>query len=221
MTKTIKFIISLLLTVSLLTPILPANAKTIYQPEHIAKFRIERDVGIINIQGMIDTDTAEQTKQAFELFKNSNIKNVIIHLHSLGGQVSSGMEVINLMIAAGKFNIRVVTMVDHGEYCASMCTAIFAAGVSRIAAADTIWMFHSPAVKLSEEDKGDPGKVAEAKESVRISRLYMLSVYRYADPKFTEEVLDAYVNDDSGKTLILFGGEIIKHTDFITFGVVN
>jgi len=221
MMKFFKALLVCLIVTSFISVPNPVAAETIYQPEHVAKFRIEKNEGIINIQGTIDEDSATQTDNAFIFFKLHNIHNVIIHLHSLGGSVKAGIKIIDDMNAAKDLKVDVITMVDHKEYCASMCTAIFAAGSSRIAAADTIWMFHSPFVKLTDEEKNDPMIVLAAKLQTATARRIMLAVYRSADPMFTDTVLVKYVNDDTGKQLILYGSDLIKHTNFITFGIIN
>lgn len=222
MIKTFRlFIACLLITSFTLFPNI-SHAETIYQPEHVAKFRIEKDEGIINLQGEINEDSLNQSKLAFNTFAQNNIKNIIIHLHSLGGSVKWGYEIMMLMDTAKEQKINVVTLVDHKEYCGSMCTAIFADGSSRVAAADTVWLFHSPFIKLTDEELQDPVKVAESKEALRLSRRLMLRVYYNADPKFTTTVLETVINDDSGKVMILFGGEIIEHTStFIDFPLAD
>ena len=215
------FVVCLLITSFTLFP-KPSHAETIYQPEHIAKFRVEKDEGIINLQGEINEDSFTQAKAAFEYFAENHIRNIIIHLHSLGGTVKSGSEIMMLMDAAKKQKINIVTFVDHKEYCGSTCTIIFADGSSRVAAPDTVWLFHSPFIKLTDEELGDPIKVAEAKEEIRISRRIILRAYYYADLEFTKTVLESVVNDDSGKVLILYGKEIIDHTaTFINFPIVD
>ena len=75
---------------------------------------------------------------------------------------------------------------------------------------------------MSDEDLGNPVKVAEAKEAVRLSRKLMLRAYKYADPEFTKIVLLSVVNDDSGKVLVLYGKELIEHTTtFINFPIAD
>lgn len=215
------FLVCLLISTFILFP-KPSQAETIYQPDHVAKFRIEKDEGIINLQGEINDDSAAQTQAAFDYFAKNHIRNIIIHLHSLGGSVKSGYNIIELMVDARHHNINVVTLVDHKEYCASMCTAIFAEGESRIAAPDTIWLFHSPFIKLTDEELGDPVKVAEAKEAIKLSRRLMMRAYYSADPAFAKNILDSVVNDDSGKPLMLFGADLIVHTaTFITMPIAD
>ena len=220
-----KLLILCLLTLSLISfPKIPHSEEgtTIYQPDHIAKFRIEKDEGIINLQGEINDDSEKQTQAAFAYFNENHIRNVIIHLHSLGGSVKSGYDIITIMTYAEKHNINVITLVDHKEYCASMCTAIFAAGINRIAARDTVWIFHSPYIKLSDGELRDPIQVVEAQLAIKLARKLMLRVYYSADPTFTKTVLEPVINDNSDKPLILYGYELIDHTEsFVSMNVAD
>jgi ATP-dependent protease ClpP protease subunit len=223
MTKFFKVILLCLLTISLTAvPSISLHATTIYQPDHIAKFRIEQDEGIINLQGMIDDDSAAVTQQAFDFFAKNHIRNVIIHLHSLGGKIKAGDVIIALMLNAEHHHIVVATLVDHGDYCASMATAIFAAGSSRLAADDSIWMFHSPFIPLSDEQKANPDIVAQANEFIKQDRIYMLKIYALADKRFTKDVLEEYVNDDNGKKLDVTGERLHNVSEtFITFYIIG
>lgn len=216
-----KKIITLIVLLVFLLPSYVANARTIHQPDHVAKFRTEKDVGIINLQGEIDADSADVVKQAFENFHENKITEVLIHLHSLGGKLNAGGQIIDEIIDARKHKVRVIMLVDHGEYCASMCTGIYAVGSSRIVATDTIWGFHAPFIKMTEEEENDPVKKKAIEEDIKQAKKYMLSVYSYADKKWTEKVLKKYVTDPANGSLILSGEDILEQSETWFTGIVG
>jgi ATP-dependent protease ClpP protease subunit len=216
-----KKIITVLVLFSFLLVPFTAKSETIYQPDHVAKFRIEKDEGIINLQGEIDSDSADQVKQAFIYFHENNITHVLIHLHSLGGKLSAGSDIISDVLTARKNKIWVAMLVDHGEYCASMCTGVFAVGSSRMAAADTIWMFHAPFAKMTEEQQNDPVKRKEIEDTVKAARSYMLVVYASADAKWTKNVLKKYIMSEKGDQLILSGQDILEQSTTWFTGVLG
>jgi ATP-dependent protease ClpP protease subunit len=215
-----KIITVLLFSVFLLVSY-TANSRTIYQPDHVAKFRIEKDEGIINLQGEINEDSSTQVQEAFEYFKDNNITHVLIHLHSLGGNMKAGSDIVEEVINARKNKVWVAMLVDHGEYCASMCTGIFAVGSSRMSAGDTTWMFHSPYVKMTDEEKNDPVKRKELEDMIDADRGWLIQVYSLADKKWTKNVLKKYIMDEKNGQLILSGEDILKQSDTWFTGVLG
>ena len=185
--------------------------ENIVQPAHHAVEKIEKDIGFIDIVGEIDDNTATVVHRGFIEFKKNNIKQVMIHLHSLGGRFTPGSEIVTDMQQAEKEGVNVVTFVDHGNYCASMCTGIFAAGSDRMAAEDTLWVFHAPYFKLTEEQMKDPRVQKELKDIVQQTTQYMLDLYSSADPEWTEKTLKEHITtpDDD---LILSGKEIMQQS---------
>jgi membrane-bound ClpP family serine protease len=199
-----------------------AKSEEIVQPDHVAKFRIEKEVGIINLQGEIDADSADQTVAAFKSFNEHHIDLVLVHLHSLGGKLGPGKEIINQILVARKHHIQVITLVDHHEYCVSMCTGIYAVGGSRIVAPDTLWGFHSPKIKMTDEEQNNPVKRKELEDSVKYAKSYMLEVYAMADRDWTNKVLKKYVMNEDMGMLILSGDDILQLKDNTWFtGIVG
>lgn len=215
-----KLITAIVLLAFLLVPS-TANSETIHQPDHVAKFRIEKDVGIINLQGEITEDSADKVKEAFINFHDNHITEVLIHLHSLGGNLRAGGEIVDQIIDARQHKTRIIMLVDHGEYCASMCTGVYAMGSSRIVAADSIWAFHAPYIKLTDEEKNDPVKRKEIEDSIKAAKKYMLELYAIADKNWTNKVLKKYVMTESNGSLILSGQDILEQSETWFTGIVG
>jgi len=191
------------------------SAETIHQPPHQVIERIEKEIGIIDIIGEIDDNSADIVHKGFHHFKTAGISYVIIHLNSLGGKITDGTFIINDILDAEEHGVTVVTYVDHKDYCASMCTGIFAVGSDRMAAPDTIWIFHAPYAKLTSDEENDPQIMKEVQEATKEAEEYMLSIYSKADPEWTENVLKDHITQP-GNDLIITGADIIaQHTKWI------
>lgn len=168
--------------------------------------------GIIQIQGKIDDSTVANVHNAFVYYKAHNIKVVGIHLNSLGGRVDAGSKVSLEMIDAQENGVLVGTMVGHQEICASMCTAVFAMGKIRMAANDSVFVFHSPYCTLTFMQWLNPWMHAITDDSRNSARETMMAMYASADPIWTDSTLKSYIYDDSEKELVLTGLGITKQS---------
>lgn len=204
-----KSILALACTMLLFTN--NANAFQIKDPVKFTKERIEKDVGIFNISGTIDQDTADASHKAFGHFVDANVAQIVVHLNSYGGQLSAGKSIMKDIQDAERLGIEVISLVDHEEVCASMCTGIFAVADSRMAAFDTVWIFHSPYVKLSDRDKKDPFEVKRAHDTIEEARVLMLEIYKQADPVWTKKELTEHVNTPNNP-LIVTGADILNRS---------
>lgn len=200
------------------------------KPPEVKSFRYEEDHGInggnIEIQGEINRQASDVTAAAFKDFKKNHIKSVIIHLNSLGGDVDEGVKISTEMLRAEKEGITVGAYVDHKEVCASMCTAIFATAQWRATAPDTLWVFHSPMIELTDAEqiqyKSDPKFRREVDKDRDITRKVMLDMYGFADEDWAKHELKKYIYSDDETGLVLTGGQIMDHSVwFVSYYLEN
>ncbi len=78
--------------------------------------------------------------EAFARHKDEAHK-IILTLSSPGGSLDQGAEVVRLLDRIGQTHM-LVTSVDAGGICASMCVPVYLQGQRRIAAANAEFMFH-------------------------------------------------------------------------------
>ncbi len=185
-----------------------AAEKVIKQPPHKSLSRVEGDVGIIVLEGEINHDSAAVVFQAYEKFKKIGVNVVIIRLHSMGGSLSAGKRIIDSMDYMKNLNVPVLTFVDYENYCASVCTVIFANGTSRIGALNSIWLFHSPYVKEGENNYSKE----EISNAVTSARQFLMSIYLKADPKWSEKVLRPAI-ETANKNTIFVGLQIADQSE--------
>ena len=201
-----RIFLALCVFLLILKPVL-AGTVAIPLPHHEVNYEIVKDKGLLEIYGRIDSDTAITTHEAFVDFKKEHVTVVVVHLNSLGGSLGAGAMVIEDMIDARNSGIHVITIVDHREICASMCTGIFAIGEVRMAAPDTFWVFHAP--YLADKSLiNDPEYVGAQQSAVK----YLTSLYMLADPKWTTEVLVNHITEQK-TDLILSGADIAKQSE--------
>ena len=90
--------------------------------------------------GDIDPPMANAFNAAFNEWKDHK-ERIIIDLHSPGGSVDEGERVIEVINKIKKTH-SVQTFVGSGNECLSMCVPIYMQGSLRVAATDSVWMFH-------------------------------------------------------------------------------
>ena len=83
---------------------------------------------------------ADALRTAFDKWKDEK-ERIVIDLHSPGGSVDEGERVINLFKEIKKSH-SVQTFVGSKNECLSMCVPMYLEGSLRVAAADSVWMFH-------------------------------------------------------------------------------
>lgn len=189
----------------------PTENKTTFGEEQSKKFGT---LGTIDLIGEINSGSALTVSKAFSKFKTDNVKEVIFHLNSPGGDLSSGTKIANSILNAQiNDKINVIVYVDHKELCASMCTGVFAVGSVRMAAPDSIWVFHSPKLHDPESHKDDKDFAERETASVANARETLMIMYKSADPEFAEKTLKPYIMGTAEKTdLILTGAQIIDYS---------
>ena len=95
---------------------------------------------IFSWDGSIDYPMAKDFSQAYKGL-NSDILQIIIELNSPGGSVEEGRRVIDIIKEMNQ-SYKVWTYVGPEKECLSMCVPIYIQGRVRIAAPDSIWLFH-------------------------------------------------------------------------------
>ncbi len=90
--------------------------------------------------GKIEAPMASRIAEAFDRYKTST-QTFVLSLSSPGGSIDQGAQVIRLLRRIGQTH-KLVTRVESGAMCASMCVPVYLQGQRRIAAADARFMFH-------------------------------------------------------------------------------
>lgn len=105
------------------------------------------DKGIVYLRwrGKIAAPMASRIAEAFEKHKGDGHK-IILALSSPGGSVDQGAEVVRLLRRIRQTHL-LVTSVEEGDICASMCVPVYLQGQQRIAAPDAEFMFHEVAYR--------------------------------------------------------------------------
>lgn len=98
------------------------------------------DALYLSWRGKIDAPMASRIAEAFEQHR-SEAHKVVLQLSSPGGSLDHGAIVVALLKKIGQTHM-LLTVVDRGGMCASMCVPIYLQGQRRLAAADAEFMFH-------------------------------------------------------------------------------
>jgi hypothetical protein len=107
------------------------------------------DMVVIEYEGPIVFPMAENLGAIWtEIRKQARFRRVVLRLNSPGGTDLHGLEVISVLRDMRR-QIRLITLVNEHDLCASMCVPIFLQGELRYAGPATSWMFHGAAKGLS------------------------------------------------------------------------
>ena len=90
----------------------------------------------------VEFPMARRLSEAFERERKS-AGHVIIDLHSGGGSIAEGGDVIDVIERMKRTHL-VTTRVGEESACLSMCVPIFLAGERRVASRRAVFMFHEP-----------------------------------------------------------------------------
>ncbi len=115
------------------------------------------DTVYLRWQGKIDAPMTARIAEAFDRHK-AEAHTFVLSLSSPGGSLDQGAEVVRLLRAIGKTHT-LVTNVEAGAICASMCVPVYLQGQRRIAASDAEFMFHEVNFRdffSKEADSGVP-----------------------------------------------------------------
>src|SRR5262249_31310474 len=107
------------------------------------------DLVVIEYKGPIVFPMAENLREIWsEIRKNARFERVALRLNSPGGTDLHGLEVIGVLREMRQ-QVRLMTVVNENDLCASMCVPIYLQGDTRYAGPATSWMFHGAARELS------------------------------------------------------------------------
>jgi hypothetical protein len=125
----------------LATPVRPASADEVGQGRLRVKLTTSgSEILVMSWQGPIAAPMATQISEAFEA-RRSHATRVVLILDSGGGSVAEGERVIDVL-GRIKQTHQLMTAVDHGHKCGSMCVFIFVQGHERVGALTSAWLFH-------------------------------------------------------------------------------
>ncbi len=130
------------------------------------------DTVYLRWRGKIEAPMASRIAEAFERHK-ADAHTFVLSLSSPGGSLDQGAEVVRLLRAIGKTHT-LVTNVEAGAMCASMCVPVYLQGQRRIAAADAEFMFHEVNFRdfFSKEEDRDVPESAIGAETDRLFDKY-------------------------------------------------
>ena len=149
--------------------VLPATAAPSRdQPAAEATTTLDRSGTLyIEYKGDIVGGMAKYIENKFRQYGEASHK-VVLGIHSGGGSVEAGEQVIHVLKRIKKTH-RLVTAVLPGKTCASMCVPIYLQGNDRYAARSSLWLFHDAAKRMRN------GSVAlDRDETMRIYRRYFV-----------------------------------------------
>lgn len=114
----------------------------------------DKDLIYLRWRGKIAAPMASRISEALAAHEGEGSK-IILSLSSPGGSVDEGAKVIRLLRSIREKHV-VVTSVDEGAMCASMCVPVYLQGQQRIAAADADFMFHKVVFRDFFSNERDP-----------------------------------------------------------------
>ncbi|MFT3730638.1 MAG: peptidase [Hyphomicrobium sp.] len=91
-------------------------------------------------RGKVEAPMANRIAEAFDRYK-SDAGTFVLSLSSPGGSLDQGADVVRLLRRIRETKT-LVTNVEEGAICASMCVPVYLQGERRIAAPDAEFMFH-------------------------------------------------------------------------------
>ncbi len=112
-------------------------------------------------------------------------KNVALEINCLGGQVSDGLAMANMVQARGNVTTRVV------GYAASMGAIIFQGGVKREMMPGTMMVIHNPHGTIEDGDQHEMASQAEMLAAVKNSLVGVLASRSGQKPKKISDMMDA------------------------------
>lgn len=113
--------------------------------------RQEADRVVVQWNGPVEAPMRERFAEAFEQLENDP-RRIVISLHSPGGSVAHGREVIKEIRIASRAR-QIDTIIEAGRFCASMCVPIYLVGAERLAHPAARFMFHEASFRLSPDQQ--------------------------------------------------------------------
>jgi len=171
--------------------------------------RQEGDAVVFVWKSAVDVPMARRFEEAFDEWRYDGAR-IIIDLHSPGGALREGEEVIQV-INYMKRTHRVDTRVRAGRSCLSMCVPIFLQGETRQAAPSSRWMFHEPTARdfFTGEEVNEPAFERRHATARFVERYFVNSDM---DPAWREELVAEWKGKDlwkSGRELAAEGSGVV------------
>jgi len=171
------------------------------------------DTLVLSWRGQIEIPMSSSMRRAFQQHKDQTTKVVLI-LNSQGGALREGSEVIDLLEQA-KRTSQLTTIVPPQGICMSMCVPIFLHGQSRIAAADSRFMFHEP--KRFYDDGTEAKGFSFEREALSRRFFEKYFVNSPIDPAWLKALEQQWVGKDVFKT----GRELVDERTNVVTGLVR
>jgi len=171
------------------------------------------DTLVLSWRGQIEIPMSSSMRRAFQQHKDQTTKVVLI-LNSQGGALREGSEVIDLLEQA-KRTSQLTTIVPPQGICMSMCVPIFLHGQSRIAAADSRFMFHEP--KRFYDDGTEARGFSFEREALSRRFFEKYFVNSPIDPAWLKALEQQWVGKDVFKT----GRELVDERTNVVTGLVR
>jgi hypothetical protein len=122
---------------------------------------------LISWNGPVVVGMSAYLRSVFEKHASAS-RRIVLHLDSIGGDVEEGERAIAVLQEL-KATHWLVTVVMHGDICASMCVPIYLQGSARVAAPASLWLIHEVAI-LADDGK----ERLDRAETLRLFARYFL-----------------------------------------------
>lgn len=176
----------------------------------VTRDRQDPETLVFTWRSEVEAPMARRFEEAYREWKGEG-RRIIIDLHSPGGAIAEGEQVIRIIEQMKRTHI-VDTRVRSRRACYSMCVPIYLQGEERYAAANARFMFHEPsAYDFYTGEKVDQPKF----ERDLVSR-------RYFDRYFVNSPMDPVWRDRleadwKGKDLYFTARELVEqHANIVT-----
>lgn len=161
----------------------------------------------------VEVPMARRYAEAFDKWRYE-ADRIILDLHSPGGAIAEGEQVIRIIERMKKTHI-VDTRVRRGYKCYSMCVPIFLKGERRFAGENAIFMFHEPTARdfYTGEEVRQPAFEQALTTRRFVDRYFVNS---NADPAWLERLLAEWKGRDvfkSARELVDEGSGIVTELE--------
>jgi ATP-dependent protease ClpP protease subunit len=116
---------------------------------HVKLFTSVKNTLVMSWHGEVNQSMTAQISEAIETYK-SQAERFKLQLNSGGGVVRDGERLIQVLQRLRQTH-ELVTEVDRGGTCGSMCVFIYVQGNQRIGALSSTWLFHEVSNKIHDQ----------------------------------------------------------------------
>lgn len=158
----------------------------------------------IEIEGMIDRAVASRLDAIWRETKDDqSISRIVVNLDSAGGWVDQTEPVLATLAEMRDGPRELVTLVENGNTCGSLCVILFVQGEQRIAYPASAWMFHG--CRIANSVIPDPA---------RTETMFGYLRERGIDSAFIDDFFAQGLHQTPGE-LWLSGTELAERSDII------